>query len=599
MPHSDFLRSLDIEELVKGVRNLSHLGIENNNIELPKICVVGDQSTGKSSLIESISGIKVPRSTGTCTRCPMEINLSACEPDEEWRCSIYFSPRYRYDSKSRVKSPRKGLGPWIEWGDHQPDELFETLTAHEKYKVEDAIKWAQVAILNPGKNPNKYKLGKNVDFDDSVEVKFSPNVVRLDVSGPDFPSLSFYDLPGVINQSEQDDEKYLVQLVENLVKHYVSQENCIVLLTLTMTDDPTNSSASRLIRGIKNAPERTLGVLTKPDKVDTRESFCQWEDLLNGSKFKLGRGYYVVLNNPNPSVDIAQARAEEAKFFSGSLWGNYLKFYQSRFGVHNLVEAVSKILKAQIQTCLPSIIDQINEEARRIDSELETLPRPPEYNVQGVVIKKTVQLGVRIENIFGGDSAGMNFQRTMNELMADFETALKNTRPRMRTSGQLDEQQFKEKINQDNELKFTPPTPRKKRPAPPENDSTQTSPSLKVKVEMTNKPSNGAIYKTAAFENMRVEGYLFTLEDVHEILQSSQSGGIPSNLNAKAYEIMTKQSVLHWEKIANIFVNALHEHVEKVLTDALGEELTQYKQTGLYRELSTIIQQHIDYVRAE
>jgi hypothetical protein len=38
------------------------------DIDLPLIAVIGSQSAGKSSLIESISGITLPRSSGTCTR---------------------------------------------------------------------------------------------------------------------------------------------------------------------------------------------------------------------------------------------------------------------------------------------------------------------------------------------------------------------------------------------------------------------------------------------------------------------------------------------------------------------------------------------------
>lgn len=38
------------------------------DIDLPTIAVIGNQSAGKSSLIESISGITLPRSAGTCTR---------------------------------------------------------------------------------------------------------------------------------------------------------------------------------------------------------------------------------------------------------------------------------------------------------------------------------------------------------------------------------------------------------------------------------------------------------------------------------------------------------------------------------------------------
>ncbi|KAI0243791.1 hypothetical protein L0F63_000215 [Massospora cicadina] len=57
------------------------------DIDLPTVVFCGNQSAGKSSLIESISGIMLPRSDGTCTRCPMELRLSEGN-SEEWNCSI-------------------------------------------------------------------------------------------------------------------------------------------------------------------------------------------------------------------------------------------------------------------------------------------------------------------------------------------------------------------------------------------------------------------------------------------------------------------------------------------------------------------------------
>jgi hypothetical protein len=38
------------------------------DLDLPQIAVIGAQSAGKSSLIESISGVTLPRASGTCTR---------------------------------------------------------------------------------------------------------------------------------------------------------------------------------------------------------------------------------------------------------------------------------------------------------------------------------------------------------------------------------------------------------------------------------------------------------------------------------------------------------------------------------------------------
>src|SRR5277367_1161000 len=77
-----------LNEIVKALRDC---GTEEV-IKLPKIAVIGNQSAGKSSLIESISQIKVPRATGTCTRCPMEVILTSggltSGPETSWHCKV-------------------------------------------------------------------------------------------------------------------------------------------------------------------------------------------------------------------------------------------------------------------------------------------------------------------------------------------------------------------------------------------------------------------------------------------------------------------------------------------------------------------------------
>ena len=54
--------------------------LQAENIEVPGVVVVGNQSAGKSSVLESISGINFPRGENTCTRCACILRMES-DPD--------------------------------------------------------------------------------------------------------------------------------------------------------------------------------------------------------------------------------------------------------------------------------------------------------------------------------------------------------------------------------------------------------------------------------------------------------------------------------------------------------------------------------------
>ena len=56
----------------------------NRKLRLPQIIVVGDQSSGKSSILEAISGIKLPKGVNTVTRCPIVMQMRKSEDQRTW-----------------------------------------------------------------------------------------------------------------------------------------------------------------------------------------------------------------------------------------------------------------------------------------------------------------------------------------------------------------------------------------------------------------------------------------------------------------------------------------------------------------------------------
>uniref|UniRef100_A0A8C6XZ45 Dynamin-type G domain-containing protein n=1 Tax=Naja naja TaxID=35670 RepID=A0A8C6XZ45_NAJNA len=68
------------------IDSLRALGVEKD-LALPAIAVIGDQSSGKSSVLEALSGVALPRGGGIVTRCPLELKMKKINK-QEWKGKI-------------------------------------------------------------------------------------------------------------------------------------------------------------------------------------------------------------------------------------------------------------------------------------------------------------------------------------------------------------------------------------------------------------------------------------------------------------------------------------------------------------------------------
>ena len=100
------------QALIACNQKLQELGIDGT-IKLPRIVVIGDQSTGKSSLIESISTMEVSKASGLCTKCPIAINLAASpDPSVKGRCTVFVEERFAFNEKQKKITSTHPLGSW-------------------------------------------------------------------------------------------------------------------------------------------------------------------------------------------------------------------------------------------------------------------------------------------------------------------------------------------------------------------------------------------------------------------------------------------------------------------------------------------------------
>jgi GTPase SAR1 family protein len=243
---------------------LQQLGIQHV-AQLPELVMVGDQSAGKSSLMSGLAELDLPRSGGVCTRCPIHIRLSR---HDRWSCTVSLQQDYDYCPPMRriEKTDVTRSNPFPPWTpQHRVIKLFKSIDFVDRHQIEDVLRWAQIAILNHETPAQLYVPGEGAytrehslqDAAGRTRAQFSPNIVALEMKGPNYPDLSFYDLPGVFYTPAQEEDEYLVQVVRNLASHYLRKESAIVIWALPMTNDPETSISLGLIREAR-AQRRTM-----------------------------------------------------------------------------------------------------------------------------------------------------------------------------------------------------------------------------------------------------------------------------------------------------------------------------------------------------
>lgn len=276
-------------------------------------------------------------------QCPVQITTS--DESEPWKCTVSLVLKYNYFGKNVPEDDEDAFIP----GDFHPWVISRQPTTvpfrmvHDKKDLCEVIQRAQIAILHPSDEPTKYVKGR---MPKTYEVGFSPNYITLDITGPGLPSLSFYDLPGVIAHAEKPEDEYLVGLVKNLVRNYVRDEHSLILLACSMESDIHTSNAFGIVRR-EQAGDRCIGVLTKPDRAPEGHPVSIWNEILSGQKFALKHGYYVT-KQPNQNqlgFRHKEARAMEQCYFEDEEpWATELGRYKHLFGTTHLQHAISRKL---------------------------------------------------------------------------------------------------------------------------------------------------------------------------------------------------------------------------------------------------------------
>lgn len=400
-------------------KDLLSLGAEKF-FALPKITVIGAQSAGKSSLIEGVSGINVPRDSGTCTRCPMQINMSS--DADSWSCTIWLRKEYDQNGTQLSTSERIPFGP----------------TITERRDVEIWLRRAQAAILSPHRLAQDFFNKSAQDIvslikTDKEMLQFSQNVIEVTLKDPNATDLSFVDLPGLIQNADED----LISLVKSLVVRYIEGENTLILVTIPMSDDLDNQQAMRLAKVRDPTGSRTIGVLTKPDTLTAGATGAldTWKDLLMRKpiKHQLEHGYYCI-KLPDDAQRARRINREDAQrvadefFRATSPWNQMTD--RSRFGIPNFVADISKHLVKLIETNLPKLRERTQELLKQYRTELANLPPPPSRDAFTEIMLHLTNLGKEVHRAVMGDTEDYKCLVQKNRKhYRDFKTAICGTCP--------------------------------------------------------------------------------------------------------------------------------------------------------------------------
>ncbi|KAI1764092.1 P-loop containing nucleoside triphosphate hydrolase protein [Hypoxylon sp. FL1150] len=319
--------------LLDAIDNLRKHGIDRF-VDLPQIIVVGDQSSGKSSVLEAISRVRFPVKDGLCTRFATELVLRT---DSRTKVDVQILPS---------ETSKKGAHSFQE-------------KSFDKEELPRIIEDAKKVVLrdDPG---------------------FSEDVLRIEISGPDIPHLTLVDLPGFYHAHGEHQSAAGRDVVDRLVERYMARNNSIILAVVSARNSVVMQKVLGKVQQHDKKKERTLGVITKPDTLSSgskdEEDFVRLAKNLDKSN-ELSLGWHVLRNRGEAETsDTDEQRDDrERDFFKSGLWSG---LPSKNRGVESLRKKLSGILLGHIKHSLPSLISSIEDSVSDRKTRLDRLGEP-------------------------------------------------------------------------------------------------------------------------------------------------------------------------------------------------------------------------------
>ncbi|KAH6648581.1 P-loop containing nucleoside triphosphate hydrolase protein [Truncatella angustata] len=331
------LQSKDHKVLMDTIDKLRSKGI-SRYVDLPQIVVCGDQSSGKSSVLQAISGMSFPIKDNLCTRFATELILRHV-PDAPEKCKVSIQPGNDRSAEERIKL-----------------EQFNYSAAPKEIDISALVEKAKMHM----------SLGEE-------SKTFSSDILRIEVIGPAQPNLTIVDLPGLFRAGNKEQSAEDADTVRELVRTYMSKSLSIILAVVSAKSDFALQEVTQLARKIDRHGHRTIGLITKPDTLDAgSDSERAYLELAQNHDVHFRLGWHILRNRDYTSRDATndeRDRQEEA-FLAQGAWA---ALPQKQKGVAALRSRLSGVLTNQILEQLPELISKVDHGLQECSHALEKL----------------------------------------------------------------------------------------------------------------------------------------------------------------------------------------------------------------------------------
>lgn len=292
--------------------------VGSDAIQLPQIVVVGTQSSGKSSVIESLVGRSfLPRGTGIVTRRPLILQLVYCPKDDREK-----------------RSAENGTLNLDEWGTflHARGKVY---TDFDEIRKEIENETDRMAGSNKG---------------------ICPEPIILKIYSSTVLNLTLVDLPGLTKVPVGDQPEDIESQIKALLLKYISNPNSIILAVVTANTDMATSESLKIAKEVDIDGRRTLAVLTKLDLMDAGTDAIE---ILCGRVIPVKLGIIGVVNRSQQDImnnkSIKDALKDEASFLQRKY-----PTLANRNGTPYLAKTLNRLLMRHIRDCLPDLKTRVN-----------------------------------------------------------------------------------------------------------------------------------------------------------------------------------------------------------------------------------------------